>query len=112
MMELGAVDIAGGMFGGLTAFAFMRWAVNLFFVRIDKREDRVDAGMAELLTRLTEQVKALTASEEVLRKRITAAEDALHDCKVRDAEREATIHELQARVEQLSALPTNERELP
>jgi len=128
--------ILGGATGG-TSLAAALFVFNtfskLFFARIDKREERLDAGQAtldaqrtEAMRLLTAEVRELKAGEEILRNRVSCAEATLHECQVRhaeseqvvlqlqsrDAEREATIKKLQAKVEQLSALPTNERELP
>jgi len=113
MIEAGdALNIAGGVFSGGTAIMLLRWAVNLFFVRLDKREDKLDLKGDKLLDALVARVEALTASEKELGDRLTATEKALHDCLMKHIESERAVADLQAKVEQLSALPTNERELP
>lgn len=60
MIGLGdAAAIGGGIFGGGAALTMFRWAVNLFFARVDKREALVDAGMRDLIERLQNEVREL-----------------------------------------------------
>jgi hypothetical protein len=78
---MGAPLVGGGMAFG---FVVVKWFTTFIFGRIDKKEDRLDAGTQLLIVQLQEQVKGLLEHKESVEKKLA-------DCLERDIEKERRI---------------------
>lgn len=86
-----------GIGGGATiAFLFIKWVVEHFGGRMDKRADRLDAGTATLISQLQGQVAALLEREKMREERLSNVEGELAECKRRHADADAELMRLKA----------------
>lgn len=83
-------------FGVGTAFLFVRWIASFIAGRIDRKEDRLDAGMGALIDGLREQIALLREDCTDLRSRVSNAEAELLECKKQHADSNARVKELEA----------------
>lgn len=79
-----AVSVSGG-----AGFFALKWLVEYFGGRMDKRAAALDAGTQRLMERLEARVDELT-------KRVTTVEKELADCQTKHAESEAKAARLEA----------------
>lgn len=88
LMEVAASATGVGVSGGAGFFA-LKWLVEYFGGRMDKRAAALDAGTQRLMERLEARVDELT-------KRVTTVEKELADCQSKHAESEAKAARLEA----------------
>ncbi len=67
-------NYAGAGAGAGASFFMLKWAVELFFGRVDKREAAVASGTITLIAHLQTQINSLT-------ERLEKAETELADCR-------------------------------
>jgi TolA-binding protein len=92
----GGFSVGAGVWSMILIGRGIAWAVNTFTGRFDKREAHLDAGMKELLDQLRVQIKELQGECAELRRRVSAAETELLECKKLHAEAEARATQLEA----------------
>ena len=76
-------------FGLGTAFLFVRWAAHFVASRIDKKEDRLDAGMTVLLDGMRIEL-------DRVKKDCGEFRDALRECERKHSESAAEVMQLKA----------------
>lgn len=82
--------------GGGVGYFFVRWLFEYLGGRMDKRADRIDAGMDKLLAHLQSQIDSEREQREKLEKRLAKVEGDLAECKHKHAESEAEVARLKA----------------
>lgn len=88
LIEVAASATGVGVSGGAGFFA-LKWLVEYFGGRMDKRAAALDAGTQRLMERLEARVDELT-------KRVTTVEKELAECQSKHAESEAKAARLEA----------------
>lgn len=76
-------------FGLGTAFLFVRWAAHFIAARIDRKEDRLDAGMTALL-------EGMRTELDRVKKDCGEFRDALRECERKHSESAAEVMQLKA----------------
>lgn len=82
--------------GGGVGYFFVRWLFEYLGGRMDKKADRIDAGMDKLLAHLQAQIDSEREQREKLEKRLAKVEGDLAECKHKHAESEAEVARLKA----------------
>ncbi|WP_221537798.1 hypothetical protein [Qipengyuania huizhouensis] len=82
--------------GGGVGYFFVRWLFEYLGGRMDKKADRIDAGMDKLIARMETQIEGLIARGADLEKRLEKVEGDLAECKHKHAESEAEVARLKA----------------
>ncbi|MBL4858408.1 MAG: hypothetical protein JKY36_04315 [Erythrobacter sp.] len=82
--------------GGGLGFFFVKWIFEYLGGRMDKKADRIDAGMDKLLAHLQAQIDSEREQREKLEKRLEKVEGDLAECKHKHAESEAEVARLKA----------------
>lgn len=93
--------------GFSVGFVIIRWLANFIAGRIDRKEDRLEAGMKELVEGLEHRINSLTDSEQDLRRELAAnreefrayqreTDEQLRECRRKHAESEAEVMQLRA----------------
>lgn len=75
--------------GGGGGFFAVKWLVEAFFGRIDRREARLDASADKIIARLERQIEQLSA-------RLDQAEEKLRECQEQHLHAEAKIARMSA----------------
>lgn len=74
----------------------VKWFVEWVSGRVDRKQDRVDEAVQQLITGLQEQVSAVAADNRQLREDMKVLEADLHECKRRHSESDAEVMRLKA----------------
>lgn len=82
--------------GGGVGYFFVKWLFEYLGGRMDKRADRIDAGMDKLITRMETQIEGLIERGKDLEERLARVEGDLAECKSKHAESEAEVARLKA----------------
>lgn len=90
MNWLGAGASAGA--GATGVFLAMRWLLEYFAGRLDRRENRLDEQTQKMFDRLSGEVDRLTD-------RVTVAERSLAECKAQHAASERRVAQLERQIE-------------
>lgn len=89
-ISLAQLAVAGGSVGGSLGIVLVmvKWTATFIAGRLDKREDRLDAGTQLLIGQLQEQVKGLLEHKETVERKLA-------ECMERDIEKERRIAQLE-----------------
>lgn len=82
--------------GGGVGYFFVKWLFEYLGGRMDKRAERIDAGMDKLISRMESQIEGLIARGLELEKRLEKVEGDLAECKSKHSQSEAEVARLRA----------------
>lgn len=86
----GTVGLSGGV-----GFYALRWTLEWFGARADRRAEAIDAGTQQIILNLREEVNRMIEQGNRDRARITAVEAALDECKEKHADAELRVKKLE-----------------
>lgn len=97
-LSLVQLVVAGSSIGGSLGLVLVavKWTASFIAGRIDRSQDRLDAGTQQLIEHLREQVTILVGDCRELREWRAEAEKDLRECERRHAESEAEVMRLKA----------------